>query len=528
MIRPPYDGVVQFRQPWWPILPALALGAVMTFWTVRAAMAISGGVLVYGADDAYIEMALARTLAGHGVWGVTPDAFAGVGTSLAWPLLLAAAFRLLVADWWPLALASAASLGVVLVSAVALRRYVSPSWQALVLLGVTGGASLSALTMLGMEHPLQMMATIALACMAARGLAAGAPDTGARETLQLGCLAAVAVAARYDTAALVCGVVGVAMMRGQWRVAVGVAAGALLPALVYAGVAGAHGWPLIPVTLAKAPVAQMDLPALSGWWLLLVRGPLGTLWRAPYLLALMAAAVALVMRPLPAHTDRDRECRVLLWLFLIAAVAQILFGLPAEYGDYRYDAWIVGLGVVATGAAAGLGGWPRRGPVWIAVILVAAPLTLHGVTLVGQSLENVRRHFSAGHQVGLFLRDAGLPAYPAVHELGAVSWLTGRPVLDLEGLSTPDVRIATQTGDWTPARFNALAAALGTRVAAAFGVEDEPFPPTWRRVGEWWADGTLQYVFLAADTQTASDLRRTLEAFDARLPAGVTRVDAGW
>lgn len=529
MIRPPYDGVVQFRQPWWPILPALALGVVMTIWTVRAAMAISGGALVYGADDAYIEMSLARTLAGQGVWGVTPDAFAGVGTSLAWPVLLAAAFRLSVAEWWPLALAAAASLGVVLVSAVMLRRYVSPSWQVLVLVGVTGGVSLSALTMLGMEHPLQMVAAIALAHMAARLLAAGTPAPGAREVLQLGCLAALAVAVRYDTAALVCGVAGVAVVRGHWRMAAGVVAGALLPALIYAAVAGSHGWPLIPVTLAKTPVAQMDLHAVSGWWFLLVRGPLGTLWRAPYLLVLMAAAaMMLARRPATWHAAGGRECRVLLCLFLIAAVAQLLFGLPAAYGDYRYDAWIVGLGVVATGAAAGLGGWPRRGPAWIAVILVAAPLTLHGVALVRQSLENVRRHFNAGHQVGLFLRDAGLPSYPAVHELGAVSWLTARPVLDLEGLATPDVRIAAETGDWTPARFSALAAALGTRVAAAFGVDDEPFPSSWRRVGEWWADGKLQYAFLAADTQAASDLRRALEAFDARLPGGVTRVDGGW
>lgn len=532
MIRPPYDDPVDFTRRWWPVLAALALGVTTTIWTLRAALAVSGGALVYGADDVYIEMALARTLASHGVWGVTPDAFAGVGTSLLWPLLLAAAFRLTVAEWWPLVFAAAASLGVVLASAMSLRRYVPPSVQAWLLLGVTGGVSLSALTMLGMEHPLQVAVTIVMASLAARMLAAGAPVAGGRMALQLACLAAVAVAVRYDTGALAVAVVLAAAVRRQWRVAACVAAGALVPALIFAGVATAHGWPLVPVTLEKARLVQMDLQSLTGWWQFAVRGPLGTLWRAPYLLALVIAAIALALRPLSAeHSDRDRECRVLLWLFLMVATAQLLFGLPAAQGDYRYDAWVVGLGVVATGAAAGLGGWPRRRSGQIGAAVVTLALVLHGVTLAGQSVENVRNHFSSGHQVGLLLRDAGLQPYPAVHELGAAAWLTGRPILDIEGLSTPDVRVARRNGDWTPARFSALAASLGTRVVVAYGVDDEAdevVPAGWLRVSEWRRDGGPLYVFLAADADTASALRHALKAFDARLPAGVTRVDGGW
>ena len=46
---------------------------------------------MYALDDAYIHMAVARSLARHGVWGVTPYAFTSSTSSLAWPLLLALA-----------------------------------------------------------------------------------------------------------------------------------------------------------------------------------------------------------------------------------------------------------------------------------------------------------------------------------------------------------------------------------------------------------------------------------------------------
>ncbi|HEU0109005.1 MAG TPA: hypothetical protein VFT38_22670, partial [Vicinamibacteria bacterium] len=60
---------------------------------------------MYALDDAYIHMAVARSMAQHGVWGVTPYAFTSSTSSLAWPLLLALADLLVgVRDATPLIL----------------------------------------------------------------------------------------------------------------------------------------------------------------------------------------------------------------------------------------------------------------------------------------------------------------------------------------------------------------------------------------------------------------------------------------
>ena len=69
-----------------PLASEAALGVAMVRTTARP--------LVYPLDDTYIQMAIAKTLAAHGTWGVTRYEFSDAGSSLLWPLLLAVLDRL--------------------------------------------------------------------------------------------------------------------------------------------------------------------------------------------------------------------------------------------------------------------------------------------------------------------------------------------------------------------------------------------------------------------------------------------------
>ena len=68
---------------------ALGLGLVG-----RNYAASGGGALVYWIEDAYIHLAMARSLLEHGVYGVTPHEFTTSSSSPLWVLLLSAAMAL--------------------------------------------------------------------------------------------------------------------------------------------------------------------------------------------------------------------------------------------------------------------------------------------------------------------------------------------------------------------------------------------------------------------------------------------------
>jgi len=133
-----------------------ALGTV----TVRG----TGGHLVYPIDDSYIQMAIAKNLARHGVWGVTRYEFSGAGTSLAWPPLLAILDRLTgLGTRLPLIVNALGAVAVVWLSSGLLRRHIASRLGRGLALGLlVVAAPLPVLAMIGMEHTLECAAALAL------------------------------------------------------------------------------------------------------------------------------------------------------------------------------------------------------------------------------------------------------------------------------------------------------------------------------------------------------------------------------
>src|SRR6266700_705744 len=90
--------------PLWPLFAACAtlLGCIAHLF--QASAYLTGGSIVYSLDDPYIHMAMARSFAEHGVWGITPHGFTSSTSSPIWTLIIAVAFRFFgVHDWIPLA-----------------------------------------------------------------------------------------------------------------------------------------------------------------------------------------------------------------------------------------------------------------------------------------------------------------------------------------------------------------------------------------------------------------------------------------
>src|ERR1700704_5105194 len=82
----------------WPLGVAFVFLFVLLAAAGRAMIQATHGHLVYPLDDTYIQLAIAKTLAAHGGWGVTRHEFSSAGSSLLWPWVMAAYNRVIGLD----------------------------------------------------------------------------------------------------------------------------------------------------------------------------------------------------------------------------------------------------------------------------------------------------------------------------------------------------------------------------------------------------------------------------------------------
>src|SRR5688572_4021687 len=145
-------------RPHWPLLLSAAVFLASLASALRTALRGTDGHLVYALDDAYIHMAVAKTLASHGIWGCTPYHFSSSSSSLLWTFVLAVAYRLFgVHDVIPLVLNVTFALGALLVAHLSLARFGVPSLvRASALLGIVITFPLTGMVLMGMEHILHL------------------------------------------------------------------------------------------------------------------------------------------------------------------------------------------------------------------------------------------------------------------------------------------------------------------------------------------------------------------------------------
>jgi hypothetical protein len=120
----------------------------------------NGGRFIYALDDAYIHMATAKHFATDGVWGVTPFGFTSAVSSILWPGLVAAAYRIAgVNELTPLVLCLLGALALILVAGrlLAAEAGMGDRGRFLLLGAAVLAAPLHTLVLSGMEHPLQLL-----------------------------------------------------------------------------------------------------------------------------------------------------------------------------------------------------------------------------------------------------------------------------------------------------------------------------------------------------------------------------------
>ncbi|HEY1016855.1 MAG TPA: hypothetical protein VGE07_29350 [Herpetosiphonaceae bacterium] len=460
----------------WPLWAAIGLLLSLVAAMLAVGLARTGGRLIYPLDDTYIHMAVARSLGYHGVWGLTRFSFSTSSSSLLWTLVLAAAQRVTLAEWLPLALNLAAALGLL---AGADRMLVadgwSPRWRAGALAALILITPLALTVTLGMEHTLHVALTIWLARLASLDL------TGERAVplWQILLLAALNSMIRYEGLFLSAAIGLAYLLQRRWGRMALIGAAAALPVVVFGLISVSNGWPFLPATLIyKTDLFETSRFALIPSFANFVPRAVGCFLTSGLALGLMLGF------------DRASIRRQPVMFHALALGTLVLHVMYARTGWlHRYEAYLIAVNTLAllgTGRLLAphlLRSARRR---WLIAALgfglaAYAGLSIMGMGQIHEAMEDIyRQHY----QMARFATDYFQQGAIGLNDIGAVAYYTDRPILDFIGLASRETLAARRLNTASPEVFGQLAERSGVRLVMVYDTwMGRYLPPAWPKIG---------------------------------------------
>jgi hypothetical protein len=520
----------------WPLVAILTLYCVVVAALVASDTRANDGHFIYALDDAYIHLAIARTLSHHHVWGPTLHHFSSSSSSILWTLLLAASASLeLPFEWMPLVwnVVSGCAL-LVFVDRSLTRRAIEPATRSAILVALVFAAPFPALTLAGMEHLLHALLVTAFLEMATREWAnppGAGLSTDARWLLALGPLS---VAARYESVflvATVCAAFVFQKKRPLFAVAVG--ALALLPIVVFGLYSLRNGALFFPNSvLLKGNAPGLSLASLAR----AARAPVLALSKSPETLILLLTTLALLAWP----RRLSPRTRFSLGTLVIITLAHVLL---ARFGHFfRYEAYLFALFVFVAAPALVEARGPDAAPLdfradprarWGALLAACAafPLVLRGAVSLAETPRATHEIYQQQYQTARFVKAFYPEAGVAANDIGLIAYGSSHTrLLDLWGLASLDVLQARRSGVYDSAKIDAITRAAGASVAIVYDSWFEEMgglPATWKRVAQLTVPtrfvlGDDTVSLYAVDPAEAPRLAEHLAAFAAQLPSTVS------
>src|SRR5262249_29614370 len=163
--------------------------------------------------------------------------FASASSSPLWTLLLAALWKVGAhAVWWPLVVNLVCGTGVIWLIDAMLRKSVALRHRALLLAAVVVVTPLPTLALIGMEHTLQVLLSVALAWQVCEVL----ETERARSVVPMAIVSALLVATRYEGLFLVAAGAALLVARRRYPGTAALIVSSLVPVCAFAAYSVAH------------------------------------------------------------------------------------------------------------------------------------------------------------------------------------------------------------------------------------------------------------------------------------------------
>ena len=553
-IQPPPPALPRARHrafPVWEPVKACWPAAVVTLGflillavTVRAVHANEGGRYAYTVDDSYFHMAVAKNLLRHGIWGVSaPDGFSSGTSSLLWPLLITACFAAFgIREYFPLVLNVLAAVGLIFYAGQILRRTTgSGVYGLLVLAAIVLLAPTLAVASTGMEHSLQALLGVIFVDLAARLLTADAQSLTSK-TAQGGlcAVATLLVMTRYEGLFLVAPVGLLLLCQRRWVLAISLGIAAAAPVVLYGLFAVSKGWYFLPNSLLLkgntqlVPTAAGLFDYFSKWY--------AVMGAERHMFTLVAATAAALLGSLQRRRTLWSYPALFLFITLLAMIQHLQFAGIGWF--YRYEAYLIVLGVLGVGIALGYEAPESGGRYWLtaralphyaalgfAAVLFGPPLWVRGIGSIHHVVTASYNVYEQQYQMGHFVRKYYGQKGVAANDVGAISFYGDIDLLDTYGLSDIDVLRARRTGPYNWETIRRLSRKHHVEMVAIYDIWSGMFGgplPEWVLVGRWRIQnntivGSNTVSFYAPGAEFVAPLTRHLQEFGATLPRDIVQ-----
>jgi hypothetical protein len=522
-----------------PLWIALAVWLAVVAVELLVALNRTGGALIYGLDDAYIHLAIAKHFMEGGIWGVTPYAFSSSSSSPIWPLLLAAGGKIFGnLDLLPFGINLCVSIFLIVEAyAIALRlgwhgwkTAVFPLTMAFLLPAVP-------LVMNGMEAILFAALALAFVETSVQYLL----DSKSSGKWPLAAWGIALTSVRYEGLFIVVVICLLLFARRQMGTAIAVGAIAILPAVWYAVVSMSLGWYALPNSLMikHAPIVWSDP---SSYWQMVARIFLpisDTLTSGiPRWNSILYAVVALLTVRIAAGLRVSIWSRPALSSIIFICVAILHGMLIASEWQFRYAGYLMAIGCWTIASLLNGMRWPvlLRAETCAAVAigcLVGYPLLNGALSGLIETPQAARNIFEQQWQMGSFLKENYDGQSVVVNDIGVVDFLANLHLVDAYGLASLPVARAKQTGAWEQIRTSILrdqARVADADVAVLFDSwfnHGADIPHEWVRITSWTirenvVSGSDTVTWYATNAASAVRLRAQLEMYRAQLPQDVS------
>jgi hypothetical protein len=502
-----------------PFLSGFTFVAVIVAVLEYVAIKKTGGHFCYPLDDTFIHMAVAKNLVLHGNWGITPNGFVSTSSSPLFTIILSLFFKLFSINIiMPFVISCIGTLLMLLAIQLELDRHSTLTlFNKVVCVIVTLFAgAIPALTLLGMEHTLQIAFTLFFVHSIATIL------TDNKNSLwQAALLAALMTATRYENASFIIAAFALLAWQKHFKSAVIISIAGALPLLLFGIYSKMHGGYFIPNSVLIKGNQNFKYFLNGGTTLLQATGSISGI--------IVAALIIALIKLQAKKYDRN------FWILSMLIIAGLMHSVFASFGwFYRYEAYLIVLGSLHLSKIGlqwlqenGLAGVKKQIiPAGLAAIIFYS-LPVRGLNSFRNSIRAIYNIYEQQYQMGLFLKEYYKGQTVAANDVGAISYFADLNTIDMWGLGNNEVANARKHNFWTNDFLRKLVTGNHTRVTVMYDSWfDKDLPNQWTKVATWtmpsnYICGDIYVTFYGITPGEATLLKTNLTAFAPQLPGDI-------